>query len=301
MDFKQTKENAEYLSPEGAFLLLSDETRVQILQELGEAWTREWPGIVSYADLMERVGAENSGRFNYHLSKLVGRYIDQRDSGYKLNFHGLRVYRTIISGTLTDSLTIEEFRLESTCFDCGGKLEASYADTIAAIFCPSCNLRYGEYPLPPRGASKRDRYELLVTADQRSRHHQSQFLSGVCPWCGSKPKTRIESPESSDLATWASTPFNVQIIHQCRECGALSGHSVGKRVIQHPAVITFYYDQGIDVADRPSWEVELVVTDRFTTIESRTPWEISVDVPLDGESLSVHLDQSLAITSWNRE
>jgi hypothetical protein len=293
--------DADSLPPEEAFLLLADETRARIVQELGAAWSTDWPGVVSYAELMERVGVDDSGRFNYHLSKLVGRFVSDREEGYKLNFPGLRVYRGIIAGTFTSDVTIDAFRVDSTCFECGSRLEGRYSDTLATVTCPECDVRYGEYPLPPRGATSRTPEELLVAADQRSRHHQSQFIRGVCPWCGSEPETRIETPETSDLASWASTPYVVQIVHQCADCGGLAGHSVGKRLLVQPAVVAFYYDHGIDLSTVPSWELELVVTDRFTAVESREPWRISVAVPLDGEALRVELDDSLAVVDVMRD
>lgn len=301
MSHRQSDTKSDSLSPEEAFLLVANETRARIIQELGLAWSTDWPGIISYSALMDRVGAEDSGRFNYHLSKLTGRYVSDRDEGYKLNFPGLRIYRSIVAGTFTEDVTIHAFELDSTCFDCQSKLEAQYSDTLATITCPECGTRYGEYPFPPRGTTERERSELLAAADQRSRHHQSQYINGVCPWCGSEPSTRIETPETSDLASWANTPFDVHILHQCDDCGGLEGHSVGKRLLYHPAVIAFYYDHGSDLATIPSWKLEFAVTDRFTAIDSRDPWRLSVTVPQDSAVLRVTLDESLTVIETSRE
>lgn len=276
------------------FTLLADETRASILRELGRAWTDDWPGVVTYSDLMDRVNAVDSGRFNYHLSKLVDVYVSDRDDGYKLNFPGLRVYRTIVAGSITEPLEFDDVDVEATCFECDGGLVGRYADTIASIHCGDCGLRYGEYPLPPRGALDRSPRDVLVTADRRARQNVSQFLAGVCPWCGSDPSTQIETSASSDIAAWADTPFDVHVIHTCEACGALHGHSVGKRLLTHPPILEAFHSRDHPLLSIPSWELEFVATDRWTTVVETDPWRIGVRVPVDDEAaIEVTLDGSL--------
>lgn len=56
------------LSPDDAFTLLGNETRIEILQAL---WDVSDPHVdddaVSFSDLYERVGIEGTGNFNYHF------------------------------------------------------------------------------------------------------------------------------------------------------------------------------------------------------------------------------------------
>lgn len=66
--------------------LLSDATRVSILRELGRA-----DGPVRFAELRRRVGLDDSGTFNHHLSKLVGVFVERTDTGYTLASAGSRL------------------------------------------------------------------------------------------------------------------------------------------------------------------------------------------------------------------
>jgi DNA-binding transcriptional ArsR family regulator len=66
-----------------AFAALGDETRVDVLRALVDA-RRENPDDpeVSFSELQARVGVEDSGRFDDHLGKLRGRYVESEDGAY---------------------------------------------------------------------------------------------------------------------------------------------------------------------------------------------------------------------------
>ncbi|MFB6354779.1 MAG: hypothetical protein ABEJ92_11925 [Halobacteriales archaeon] len=79
------------------FDLLSDETRLRIVSVLA-AHEHANPAAppLGFAALRERVGAADSGRFNYHLRKLAGSLVEKVDGGYALTPAGWRVV-TIVS------------------------------------------------------------------------------------------------------------------------------------------------------------------------------------------------------------
>lgn len=81
---------SEEISPEKAFSLLGNETRVAIIRELGAT---EDPR--SFSDLHAAVGVRDSGGFNYHLQKLVGTFIRRADGGYELSEAGVRICESI--------------------------------------------------------------------------------------------------------------------------------------------------------------------------------------------------------------
>lgn len=68
-----------------AFDLLSDPTRVAILRELAAA---DEP--LAFSALRERAEVRDSGRFNYHLTRLRGRLVAHTDDGYELTDDGRR-------------------------------------------------------------------------------------------------------------------------------------------------------------------------------------------------------------------
>jgi DNA-binding transcriptional ArsR family regulator len=52
------------LSPDAAFSVLGDETRLRILRTLGDA-----TDLLSFSELRERLGRPDSGQFNYQAVK----------------------------------------------------------------------------------------------------------------------------------------------------------------------------------------------------------------------------------------
>jgi DNA-binding transcriptional ArsR family regulator len=82
------------LPPDEAFAALGNETRIAILLTLegcGDA--------LSYSELMRQVGVYDSGRFNYHLNKLLGHFIDGSNDGYRLRDVGVRAARAVEAET----------------------------------------------------------------------------------------------------------------------------------------------------------------------------------------------------------
>ncbi|UIO99967.1 helix-turn-helix domain-containing protein [Halobaculum sp. CBA1158] len=65
---------------------LASEHRVAILRELAAA-----DAPLTFSELRERVGMRDTGRFNYHLGELRGRFVRERDGGYVLGHAGERV------------------------------------------------------------------------------------------------------------------------------------------------------------------------------------------------------------------
>lgn len=73
------------LPPDEAFAALGNETRIAILLALegrGDA--------LSYSELKRQVGVYDSGRFNYHLDRLLGHFVDGTSDGYRLRDVGRR-------------------------------------------------------------------------------------------------------------------------------------------------------------------------------------------------------------------
>jgi len=67
------------------FDLLSDETRAETVATLAAAGEG-----LCFSDLRRRVGARDSGRFNYHLGRLRGRLVEKRGDRYVLTERGER-------------------------------------------------------------------------------------------------------------------------------------------------------------------------------------------------------------------
>lgn len=82
------------LPPDEAFAVLGNETRLAILLAL-EGTDDE----LGYSELKRQVGVYDSGRFNYHLNKLLGHFIEGSDDGYRLRDVGRRAAQAVVAET----------------------------------------------------------------------------------------------------------------------------------------------------------------------------------------------------------
>ncbi|APW96600.1 transcriptional regulator [Halobiforma lacisalsi AJ5] len=80
--------------PTDALEALGDETRLAILRTLAEA---DEP--LPFSELRDRVGVRDSGRFNYHLSRLCEYFVRERTDGYELGHAGTRLIATADAAT----------------------------------------------------------------------------------------------------------------------------------------------------------------------------------------------------------
>lgn len=69
-----------------ALSALASEHRIEILRALAEA---DEP--LAFSDLRESIEMYDTGRFNYHLTQLCGRFVRETNGGYELGHAGERV------------------------------------------------------------------------------------------------------------------------------------------------------------------------------------------------------------------
>lgn len=81
------------------FTLLSDPTRVDIVRELAASD----PDPVRFSDLRHRVGADDAGRFNYHLGRLRGALLEKDQDGYVLTAAGRRAATMVAEPLAVDA------------------------------------------------------------------------------------------------------------------------------------------------------------------------------------------------------
>ena len=103
----------EHEPPEEVFGLLGNRLRVDILRALADGD----PPVV-FSTLRDKVEERDSGRFNYHLRKLVGTFVRETDAGYELTLAGRRVVGALVAGTYTDDATLAATDINDPCPEC---------------------------------------------------------------------------------------------------------------------------------------------------------------------------------------
>lgn len=270
-----------------AFALVSDETRLRILEAL---WQLSEPA--SFSAIREEVGSRDSAKFNYHLGKLVGPFVRKTADGYELRTAGTRVVQAILSGSFTQHPD-RDVAIHDPCVSCATPLTAKYQDEMLRIHCPACGHGHGEYPFPPGGLHGRSDEEILRAYDQRVRHLHCLAKDGVCPDCNGRTETTIVRGDDCCLGA------GIHAIHECQQCETELCSAVGLGLLDHSRVVGFYESHGISLSDTPYWQLEWCVDDGCITVLDEDPWELRIEIGVGNESIILEIDGSLElIESW---
>jgi hypothetical protein len=272
------------LSPEAAFALLGDETRVDTIRVLGDAGG----GPLTFSELREGVGARDSGRFNYHLGKLVGTFLRRTDEGYELTYAGHRIVGAILSGEYTRHANGETFDLESTCFRCGEVLVAIYEDERVEIRCVECDDQRAAFGFPPGGFEGRSVEELTRAFDDWLIGVLRLISTGICFNCAGKTVGTL-----TDDSPYLDEDDTVVLVFSCTRCGDEATLSVNSFLLFEPSVVAFHYDHGIDVDEIDTWNVSF--TEEDVEVLSEEPWRVRSVLTLDGDSLSLVVNEDLSV------
>lgn len=278
---------------EEAFALVGNEIRAEIVRTLGRhEFEQNTESVPSFSDLREKSNTDIvSSQFNYHLQKLVDRYVEKTGDGYRLRPEGKNLYRTIRAGTFTRRDSLAPIELRQSCYYCDSELELAYDDGMFTIQCHGCETLYDLILAPPSALRTDDRVQSRVV--RYNYHLRQAFARGVCPTCMNALTTEFVDP--ADTGFTDVVERELYVYRACAYCGNHSYLSLGSVFLHHPAVIGFCYDRGLDVMETPRWELAFAATDRSVTVRSTDPMELSLTITAGDESLELIIDEELAI------
>ena len=297
------------------FQLLSDNTRLDILQALWEANDHTNPAPMRFSDLRERVGVDDPGRLNYHLNKLTAHFVRRTDDGYELRETGKRLIRAVIAGTAIDEVTIEPIEIDVSCTFCGGPTKLEYEDGLLSHWCTACTARcVASYPagllsseeLPPAGLLNRTPDDVYRSNRVWIKHREASVMESVCPACsGPTPVESIRvcddhapDPEDEDVCDQCGSIFWGMVYHACAVCKSRWKLPTLLYPPTHPAVIAFYYDHGITF-DLASHEQRSYLLEYQEEVVSDDPLRIRTTIPLHGDELRITFDEQMSVVDVN--
>ncbi|MFC7098392.1 winged helix-turn-helix domain-containing protein [Halobaculum marinum] len=291
------------LAPAEAFALLGNETRIEILQALHEATIERGDDTpIQFSELYDRVDLDDSAHFNYHLKQLLDHFVrkvecdpdesgataDDCVEGYEFRTPGWKVVRSVFAGTFTGRSELGPFDAPGTCYECGGALEARYANELLTIACADCGRTPVNYPFPPGGLADRTPAEFLDAFHHHVRHHYCLAADGVCPEC----MGRVETTLGTDTAVPGQ---DVVVEHVCGRCDNRLTSAVGVNLLDTAPVLTFFSERGVDLTTDPFWTHPWTVSDVHTTVVSTDPLRIRLDLPCAGDVIRVTVDETLKV------
>ena len=281
-----TKQNElNGMSPEDAFALLGDETRIAIIRALGMTPDDS----LSFSTLRKRASVADSGQFNYHLGKLVNNFIRQTDADeYELTYAGMRVIGAIFSGTFNQRGTPRSFELDAMCSVCGSSLVAQYEHERVTIVCQACDDQISTFGFPPGAFENRTHEELPHAFDGQIRAHLSAVRKCFCLNCTGRMHGSIITNSEYLLEDQ-----EVGIEHVCERCDNRSITSIGVYLLSQPEVVAFHYDHGINLNTTPFWELPWLREENATVLSS-DPWRVQLALKLDDDHLRLEVEDDLS-------
>lgn len=296
-----------------AFELLSNETRLAILVALWDAYDPfEDENAVAFADLRRTVGTADSGRFNYHLTKLTGHFVESTDDGYELREPGRKFVRAVIAGAGIEEPALGRTEIDMACMLCGSDVEVFYEDGWIYNACTDCEGLWddGEAPrghlskfrLDPAGFANRSADEVYAAAWVRAFQRIYSMIEGVCPTCSGPVERSLDRCddhgeggvcEACGRRTALTTRF------RCPVCKDWARGTVGVVAKYHPAAVAFYHDRGLSLQygfnDVASINERLERGDTTAEVLSEDPLEVRVTLELDGDELAIELAEDLSV------
>jgi len=290
-----SESDGESTDPGEVFAAVANEMRFSILRAVWDLTKASDDRAASFARIREAAGVRDSGQFNYHLQELMPRFVARvGEEGYVVTYAGARLVGAVVSGVYTDDGTSVEPRPVGECPNCGGTVEAGYETEQMRIECVDCEVTVTDMPAPPVVAAGHDPEDLPSVYSQYLYTETERVNRGFCPSCSGRIDTTVREPDASE-----GFEAHLDVVHECRECGARSHSALGAKVLDHPAVIALYYDAGIDVRETPIWEL----TELFETageIVGEDPIRVETTVEVDGEALDLLLDENLDVIEHER-
>lgn len=286
----------ERADPTAVFGLLDNETRIGILETLWD----ERGGPLSFSALREAVGVRDSGQFNYHLDQLVDRFVVRGEDGYELTQAGKLINGAIAAGAYTADVSIDPIELPTECQSCGSEQRLTYEDEKVSVACSSCPIEF-TFIAPPGVFAGASREEVPDIASRYLRVMLTETFNGFCCICNGPTTPQVTtvddfgelpSPTATELDEH-STEFPLAQF-ECQRCSELVTSGLDLALVDHPAVVSFHHDHGIDIRDRPAWSFVKFGPDR-ARFRDRSPIRAAVTYTLDDESLTLVVDEDLDI------
>lgn len=307
-----------------AFKLLSNETRLGILLALWEAYDPHVEdNSLPYSAMFDRVNVRDSGHFSYHLNKLVDHYVEETDGGYQLRNAGLKIVQTVISGAGLEEGTLEPTEIVLSCHRCGAPVELSYDSEYLYHTCTECEGNTGptfdedrpvgtlmRWDFEPAGLAGRSPGEIFVAGMIQALRDFGLLVRGLCPECTGRVEGSLHICDEHDSRPGEACPTcgtldQIRVQYDCSVCKHGDSYPVDAIVYDHPAVIAFCHENGIETTfdlDGPEacarlWEH---IAAREHELLSRDPVRIRITVPGDGERLDLTLDEALDVVDVSR-
>jgi DNA-binding transcriptional ArsR family regulator len=254
--------------PETVFSALGDETRLRILLELAAVANERGVGAgLSFSELRQRVGVEDSGRFNYHLDKLSGSFITKRDGQYVPLGPTMEVASAVHAGTYSSEPGEHSTESDWHCPECGDRLLLRYTGELLFLWCERDDGYLLAYDIPSGAFEGRSLDGLAAVTYHRATMEINTARQGICPQCwGHTSVSYPVDPEAPPQLHAAGDAVQTRLV--CDRCWLRYNVPLRAVVASSPTVQSFLRRNGVD-------PVRAAVTGQAG--DATLNWAVSVD------------------------
>lgn len=276
---------------EDVFSLLASETRLRIIETIGDASGDGEYAVLSYRELCDALGVRDTGNLNYHLRKLRDRFVERVEDGYQLTIPGIRVYQAILSGSFgPDHHHVPLAPVDEECLRCSEQLGVRYEDARYYLECGACGWTHTRYPLPPNAFDPDDPESLWLAGRRQTQCALRTFVSGICPYCSGSVRSNL----STDGLLGELAEQDVFAHHECTHCHWFHHTAMESLALHYPVTRTFHERRGVPTDPYPG----VFDGEAEARVESRDPWRVVVTYTLDGDTLRLVVDGSPSVVEW---
>lgn len=288
------------------FALLSDESRVEILQAVAIAQYEQ--GLsnsgfapLSFSEIYNRVDVDSTSKLSYHLGELTETYLRKTEDGYSFTHAGEQIVRFILAENFRQPAEIDTIETEGTCLYCGEiQLEAGLDDQYFMVRCPSCDQPVTGYIVTPAQARAHSGAALLESLKRKQATDFSLVQHGICPECAGQIQTDVL--DASEQPVPDEVPVSYFTLDECEACLRQYSGPLTYSVAFRTASIAFHWDHAVDILGTGWWELHRYLKEGRWTAEriAADPAEYRVVLRHEDAALRVFLDDDARTTRTER-
>jgi len=305
------------LSPDEAFALVADETRLEILRTLSET---DEP--LAFSTLFERSEYDTMSNFSYHLDKLEGHFISRTDEGYAIRQTGRRVVEAVIAGTVTDDPVVHREPTGSECPLCSAPIEVSYQQERVELYCTECPgfVRHeksgeqfdaefgtlGHISLPPVGVQERTPTEIHTAAVVWSNLEVLGTSAGVCSRCSGTIEHSVtvceDHDDSEGVCDHCGRQYAVLFEAECATCHYETNGIPIICLLAETELLTFLTDHGLNpLVPETQERAPGTLANYDENVLSVDPFEAEFTFTIDDDSITLTIDEDVSVVDVERD
>jgi DNA-directed RNA polymerase subunit RPC12/RpoP len=144
--------------------------------------------------------------------------------------------------------------------------------------------------LPAAAVATYDAADLPDLMDRWVRKTTRAIRAEICPYCSGRLDGRLVTTDTDRPSEHVTAPYT------CRQCGQTVNGTVSWWLLEHPAVVQFMMNRGVDPREWTPWSEEWrAAADRDRS--GTDPPQVAVRVTLDGDTLELVVDESVEVVN----